>query len=492
MVQQQGFCYSPVTMSSNTLYWHDYETFGADTRSDRPVQFAGIRTDLDLNPIGDPLMVYCRPSGDFLPQPEACMVTGITPQEALEKGVPEVEFIQQIRDELLQPKTCGVGYNTLRFDDEITRNTLYRNLYDPYEREYKNENSRWDIIDLVRLTRALRPEGIEWPHYEDGRPSMRLEHLTAANNISHGTAAHDALADVHATIAMARLVRKRQPRLYDFVFSHRDKGSAGRLLNLKQATPTIHISSMFHSERGNLALVLPLVRHPTNSNGVIVYDLREDPAPLLTLSVEEIHQRLFTRSADLPEGVNRVALKTVHLNKCPVLAPLNTLNEEAAERLGINLQQQLEHAAILQQEPLLAEKVSRVHQLQSFPEEQDPDRMIYSGFFGNIDRQLMQKVHSLSPQELATEEILFQDPRLAEMLFRYRARNWPESLSENEQQRWGRFCQHRIMDADGGGTIHYNEYTRMLATLAEGHANNPEKLKVLQQLEIYGQMLISQ
>ncbi|MBT5360126.1 MAG: exodeoxyribonuclease I, partial [Gammaproteobacteria bacterium] len=312
-------------MSNFTFYWHDYETFGANPRVDLPVQFAGIRTDTDLNPIGEPLMVYSRPSSDYLPQPGACMVTGITPQLALEKGVPEVEFIQQIMQELGKPDTCGVGYNTLRFDDEVTRNTLYRNLYDPYEREWKNGSSRWDIIDLLRLTRALRPEGIEWPFYEDGKPSMRLEHLTAANGIDHGMA-HDALADVHATIAMARLVKEKNPKLYHYVLSHKDKKSAATLLNMSQPTPLLHVSSMIPSERSNLAIIIPVARHPTNSNGIIVYDLHTDPTPFLTLSAEEIQQRLFTRNEDLPEGVSRVPLKTVHLNKCPVLAPLNTLD----------------------------------------------------------------------------------------------------------------------------------------------------------------------
>ena len=104
-----------------TLYWHDYETFGLDPRYDRPSQFAGVRTDEDLNIIGEPLMVYCKPADDFLPQPQACLVTGITPQEAAEKGVNEVEFIKLIHQELSADNTCGVGYNSLNFDDEFTR-----------------------------------------------------------------------------------------------------------------------------------------------------------------------------------------------------------------------------------------------------------------------------------------------------------------------------------------------------------------------------------
>ncbi|MBT3411535.1 MAG: exodeoxyribonuclease I, partial [Halieaceae bacterium] len=208
-------------MSDTTFYWHDYETFGADPSRDRPVQFAGLRTDADLNPIGEPLVIYSRPANDFLPHPQACLVTGITPQKALAEGLPEAEFIRLIHAELAAPGTCGVGYNSLRFDDEVSRYTLYRNFYDPYGREWQNGNSRWDIIDMVRACYALRPEGIEWPLREDGQPSFRLEALTAANGIAH-EAAHDALSDVHATIAMARLIKTKQPRLYDYVLKHRD------------------------------------------------------------------------------------------------------------------------------------------------------------------------------------------------------------------------------------------------------------------------------
>ncbi len=475
-------------MTSFTFYWHDYETFGANPRGDRPVQFAGIRTDQELNPVGDPLMLFCQPAADYLPQPAACMVTGITPQQALRQGTPEVQFIQQITEELGHPGTCGVGYNTLRFDDEVTRNTLYRNLYDPYEREWKHGNSRWDIIDLLRLTRALRPEGIEWPTLEDGKPSMRLEHLTAANGIEHGMA-HDALADVHATIAMARLVKERQPKLYDFVLGHKDKKSAARLLNMTQPTPLIHVSSKYPSERNNLAVVLPIARHPTNNNGIIVYDLLHDPTPFLTLEPEQIRLRLFTPNSELPEGLTRIPLKTVHLNRCPVIAPLNTLDAASQERLGIDLEAQLRHVSPLIGADGFRERVSRAHQLHQFGEETDPDRMIYSGFFDDHDKRQMQHIHTLSPEQLATTSFEFHDPRLDTMLFRFRARNWPESLSDAEKQRWQRFCQHRIFDEDGGGTIHHDQFRQELSNLAQLHRKNPEKMAVLQALADYGDSL---
>ena len=180
--------------SSETLLWHDYETFGADPARDRPAQFAAQRTDLDLNPIGDPLCLYARPPRDYLPQPDACLITGITPQLADEKGEVEAAFIASIEAELLRPGTCASGYNSLRFDDNVTRFTLYRNLRDPYAREYGEGRSRWDLIDPMRTAYALRPDGIAWPLREDGLPSFRLEDLSRANGIEHGDA-HDALGD---------------------------------------------------------------------------------------------------------------------------------------------------------------------------------------------------------------------------------------------------------------------------------------------------------
>jgi len=271
---------------TTTLYWHDYETFGVDPRRDRPSQFAGLRTDESLNEVGEPLVIYCKPARDVLPHPEACLLTGITPQLALAKGVPEPEFIARIHAELAQPGTCGVGYNTLRFDDEVTRYTLYRNFYEPYAREWQQGNSRWDLIDLVRMTYALRPEGIEWPLHDDGRPSFRLEDLAAVNGIGHESA-HDALSDVRATIGLARLLRDRQPRLYDWLFQLRNKRKAAKQLDLVGHKPVLHTSRMYPSETGCTTLVMPLMGEPDNNNSVLVYDLRMDPRPFINLALQQ-------------------------------------------------------------------------------------------------------------------------------------------------------------------------------------------------------------
>ena len=146
-------------MAPFSFFWHDYETFGVVPRRDRPAQFAGVRTDAELNEIDAPLTLYCRPSPDMLPEPEACLITGITPQVCGQRGVAERDFAGAIEAQLARPGTVGCGYNSLRFDDEVTRFLFWRNLIDPYAREWQNECGRWDLLDTVRCAWALRPDG---------------------------------------------------------------------------------------------------------------------------------------------------------------------------------------------------------------------------------------------------------------------------------------------------------------------------------------------
>lgn len=430
-----------------SLYWHDYETWGVDPSVDRPCQFAGVRTDENLNLIGDPLVIYCQPPDDVLPHPEACLVTGIAPQVAQQEGLLESEFIKCIHQELAAPGTCGVGYNSLRFDDEVTRYTLYRNFYDPYEREWRNGNGRWDLIDTVRLCYALRPEGMEWPII-DGRPSFRLEHLTAANGISH-QGAHDAYSDVAATIDLARLVRRVQPALYQHVYTHKHKSKVIDVAAVHQRKPLLHVSAKFSAEHGCLGLVMPLAMHPTNKNAIIVYDLAQDPADLIRLDAEAIAARVFTAQSDLPEGQSRIPLKLVHLNKCPILLTPKLLDSARAQRLNINLEACQKHwQALMQQD--LASKVQTAMSLGGFAPRQDPERQLYDGFISDQDKALAAQVRAANGAILGTANFVFTDARLQEMLLRYKARNFPESLSEVERHQWHEFCRQRLQDGELG------------------------------------------
>lgn len=424
---------------TNSIYWYDYETFGIDPRYDRLSQFAGIRTDEELNIISDPLTLYCKPADDCLPDPGACLVTGITPQKALADGIHEAEFIATIHKEFERPGTCIAGYNNIRFDDEFTRNALYRNFFNAYAHEWQNGNSRWDIIDTVRLTRALRPDGINWPE-QDGRPSIRLELLTKANGISH-EAAHDAMSDVYATIAVAKLIKQKQPRLYQYIYELRKKQEVSKLINLRTHEAILHVSSRYSAERGAIAMVMPICQHPVNKNGFIVYDLNVHPEEFFSADADEMAARLYTPAAELPEGVQRIPLKQIHINKCPVIVPLKTMDSTLADRLQIDIEQCQQHRElILENINEFAAKTSSIFKQSDFPDITDPDGQLYSGgFFSRDDAQRIDQIRNSKIEELKDLHFNFDDERLHEMLFRYRARNFRETLDTKELQRWNEY-----------------------------------------------------
>ncbi|MDO6512817.1 exodeoxyribonuclease I [Neptuniibacter sp. 2_MG-2023] len=471
-----------------TFFWHDYETFGVDPKRDWPVQFAGIRTDENLNIIEEPVMFYCKPSDDQLPHPEACLVTGITPQKAMDEGVCEADFFAQIMEQLGRPGTCGVGYNSIRFDDEVTRYGLYRNFYDPYAREWQNGCSRWDIIDMLRLTRSLRPEGINWPVYEDGSQSLRLEDLTKANNIDHGHA-HDALSDVYATIAMAKLVREKQPKLFDYLQKNRSKQAIQAQLDPISHKPVLHISSRYPVQHGNAAIVAPLATHPVNKNGVLVWDLRYNPEPLMNLPVEEIRRLLYTKHTDLNENDPKIALKQVHVNKCPIIAPAGMLNKDEAAKLEIDGDTCRTHLQMLRNFTGLSSKIADIYSESPFEAESDPDMMLYSGgFFSPTDRKLMDQVRMASPSELAEIDLPFQDGRLEEMLQRYKARNCPSVLTHEEQMQWESYRRRKLIKGENGHLTMEQFYNRLNELYTE-HNQDEIKQHILEELSVYAEAI---
>ena len=440
-------------MASHTFLWHDYETFGLNPRRDRPAQFAGIRTDAELNEIGEPLMIYCQPANDYLPDPASCLLTGITPQHCLRHGLAEHAFAARIEEALAQPGTIGVGYNTIRFDDEFTRFLFWRNLIDPYGREWQNECGRWDLLDVVRMAYALRPDGMVWPVSLEAKPSFRLEDLARANGLLHETA-HDALSDVRATIALARMIRAAQPKLFEFCLGLHKKTRVAAELGLPaspgMARPFLHVSGMFASEHGCLAMMFPLATHPTNKNEILAWDLAHDPSELPLLDVETLRLRLFSKSADLPEGVLRLPIKSVHLNKSPmVVRNLDTLSPAMAARWGIDREAAHRHFEIAAGLPDMSAIWPAVFQR---PREAAPDvdEDLYGGFLGDADRRRLNQLRTLPAAELAHKRIGFDDERLEELVFRWRARNFPETLTLEESGRWEAHRSARLLEGEGG------------------------------------------
>jgi len=467
----------------DTFLFYDLETFGQDPRRTRIAQFAAVRTDAQLQVVDEPVSFFVRPADDLLPSPIATLITGITPQRALAEGVSEAEAFARINELMARPQTCTLGYNTLRFDDEFVRHGLFRNFFDPYEREWRGGNSRWDLLDMLRLVHALRPDGIHWPQREDGATSFRLEHLAEANDVREGDA-HEALSDVFATIGMARLLRRAQPRLWDYALRLRDKRHAASLLDTFAMQPVLHVSQRYPAARLCAAVVLPLAVHPHINNRVIVFDLDADPQALLDLSVEEIAQRLYTRAADLPEGQQRIALKEVHLNKVPALVAWNHLRAPDFERLCIDPAAVETRAAQLRAHgPELAEKVRRVFARER-PAEGPPDAdgALYDGFLADGDRAQLARVRACPPDALAGMAGNFRDPRLPELLFRYRARNHPQTLDAGERARWDDYRQRRFT-TPGMAEQTMDEYLAQIGALRGEHHDNPASLALLDALE---------
>ena len=471
---------------AGSFLFYDLETFGADPRTSRIAQFAAIRTDCDLNQIETPISVFVRPADDLLPSPGATMVTGITPQHALREGMGEAAAFALIFEEMARPETCSLGYNSLRFDDEFVRHGLFRNFFDAYEREWRGGNSRWDLLDVLRLAHAIRPDGVAWPRREDGATSFKLEHLAEANGVRIGDA-HEALSDVRALIGLARALKTAQPRLWDYALRLRDKRYASSLLDTIAMKPVLHVSQRFLASRLCAAPVLPVARHPRIDSRVIVFDLEQDPEPLLRLSAEGIAERLYVRAIDLPEGESRIALKEVHTNRCPALVAWDHLRGPDFDRLCIDPLLAEERAARIREAgPALVEKVRQVFAVERERVPSDVDASLYDGFIGDGDKRLFPQVRTTPPEALGLAEFPFRDARLPEMLFRYRARNWPETLDAEEWARWNDYRRWRLYDESGASEYSFARYAEEIGMLRALHAQDTAKQVLLDQLEAWG------
>lgn len=420
----------------NSLLAYDYETTGTDPVRDRPVQFACLRLDMELNVIGTPTTLYCQPSPDHLPDPLASLLTGITPQRCEEVGLPELQFVQAVHRELAAPGTIAFGYNSIAFDEEITRFMLWRNLMDPYAREWKDGCGRWDLLGLVRAAYALRPETLEWPDDGNGGVSFALERISAANGLRHESA-HDALSDVIATVALARQIRERQPQLFAHCFSMLDKNLALQEMDAASRSPFLHVGGGSATAAG-VRIMMPLAPHPTNRNEVIAWDLSKDPRQLLDMDAETMRRRLFTDPEERPEDFDPMPIRSIAANKSPaVFRNLGVLSRERAAELGIDV------AAALANVPIMLgvlETVDLARLLQVVfardLAERDADEALYEGFVGNADRRLLDQLRSMDPATFATNKPGFLDPRLDELFLRFKARHYPATLTQREEDKW--------------------------------------------------------
>ena len=429
-----------------TFFFYDLETSGFSPQNDRIMQFAGQRTDENLNRIGEPVNILIRLNDDVLPSPSALMVTKISPQKTVEEGYTEAEFAKMLVEEYFTPDTVIVGYNNVRFDDVHIQHLLWRNFYPPYDWQWKDGRSRWDLLDVVRMIRALRPEGINWPFViNEGTgekfAANKLELLTKENGILHENA-HDAMSDVDGLIDVARLLKEKQPQIFDYLFKIRSKNEVQKLVNLENPKPFVYTSGRFKVEFEKTTVAFPIA--PAKNQNVIVWDLRFSPEKFIDWSEDQILENITadfeTRSSD---DFEPIAAKILQYNKCPAVAPMGVLTEENQQRLKIDLAEIQKNLDILRKNPHFAENLrsaferrSEVFQDKSSAEKPAPEARLFEGFVSKSDDIKIEAVRNSTDRELADFHPDFADERLTDLLLHYKARNFPKSLSSQEKELW--------------------------------------------------------
>lgn len=477
---------------AQTFFFYDLETTGISPRSGRIMQFAGQRTDMNLQPVGEPVNRLITLADDILPEPDAILITGITPQQTIQDGETEAEFLKFFTDEIAVPGTIFVGYNTIRFDDEFMRFLHYRNFYDPYEWQWADQRSKWDLLDVVRMTRALRPDGIEWPFAPDGAPSNRLELLTKVNGLDHEKA-HDALNDVYATIAVAQLIRTKQPKLFEYLVNVRDKKAVAQVVETGE--PFVYSSGRYASEFQKTTAVVALGLHPTKPGSSLVYDLRHDPAEWAGLSATELAERIrYTRDDSAPA---RLPVKPLQYNHCPAIAPLGVLDAPSQKHIGLDIATIKKHLAALKSLDGFAHKVQEAFAITDKERQTefvgkrgqlDADEALYDGFIDNADKNILRVVRAANSLELNELTQKFHDNRLRELLPRYKARNYPSSLTDEERQAWEAYRAKVLFS--GGDSSRLAKFFARLGELAQQPGLTQSQQYLLEELQLYGQSIV--
>lgn len=472
---------------AKSFYFYDLETSGVNSRSDRIMQFGGQRTDLNLKPIGQPDNILVKLTDDILPQPDAILVHGITPQNTRAEGISETEFAKYLTRQVSIPDTIIVGYNNIRFDDEFIRYLLWRNFTDAYEWQWKNAISRWDLLDVVRMTRALRPEGIKWPFAPDGKASNRLELISSINKLDHDSA-HDALSDVKASIAIARLIQNKQPKLFDYLLNLRGKTRVEALVGKRE--PLIYTSGRYPSEFEKTTVAVAVAPHP-EGRGMLMYDLRQDPTEFIKLSPAGLSAKWSARGEDVPY----FPVKLLSYNRSPAIAPLSVLDQGSESRLQLDRQvidknlKKLRSAESFAKNLVAAvEIIYPKRQPQLVIDEQLVDTQLYDSFVNGADKVKMSVVRAAGPEQLWDLEIDFTDDRLKLLLPLYKARNFPQSLSGDELKWWEEFKTKRLLS--GGEASLAARYFNRIEELKKQPRLSKEQKYLLEELDLYGQSIL--
>lgn len=468
-----------------TFYFYDLETSSGSPRTGRIMQFAGQRTNEDLEPIGEPDNILVKLADDVIPEPEAVLVHGITPQKTVDEGITEAEMAEYFQTKIATPGTVFVGYNNLRFDDEFMRYLFYRTFYEPYEWHWKDDRSRWDLLDAMRMMRALRPEGLKWPMLKD-KPSVKLELMAKENGFIHENA-HDALSDVIALIQLAKQFKESQPKLFNYLLSIRNKRDVAKLV--LSGEPFIYTSGRYSSEFEKTTVVHTVLKHPRR-DAAIVYDLRHDPTEWVDKSPDELVKHWSVRYGD---DTKPLPVKTMQFNHCPAVAPMSVLDDKSKKRIGYS-DDFTKHKQILDENRQFVENLEKAldimedAQQSSLPLDDNVDTQLYNGFWGDRDRKMLIKIRQTDPDEYGDILSEINNKRLRAMLPLYKARNYPKKLTTDERKAWE--SRRRKLFLDGGENSKIAKFFGRLQTINKDRQLSQNDEYLLSELHLYVESIL--
>lgn len=471
--------------SPESFVIYDLETSDRSAQEGQIVQYASVRTDLEFNPIEEPINVLIKPNDTSLWSPEAVLVHGITPQKALKEGMTEKEFLDFFHSQINIGNTIYAGFNNISFDNDFMRFLHYRNYRDAYDIEYDNGNSKFDFLPAARMQRAVRPDGVEWPFKEDGTPVNTLVSLTEANNITHDDA-HDAESDVLGTKDLAKLLSEKQ-KLMAYLLENRHKGKLQYFFNNNKNF--LYADSRVPKDYMHVSMFTTLVA--LDNNTILAYDLRHDPTEFLELSVEQLAARMkYSKDSDL----KRLPVQEIKLNKCPAVVPAAVAKEESvqenikfdyAEAMK-NYQKIVSDQADFTSRIINARDIIEKEKRTKYAEadkKKPAEALLYSKFVSTPDSIVSEKIRRASPDEIISFGSQLSDSRLKAMLPRYKARNFPKSLTSEERSQHDEYV--RTLLLEGGEKSKFAKYQKKIGQLMTAEGRTLQENFLLNELKLY-------
>lgn len=418
-----------------SLVFYDTETTGTETYFDQILQFAAIKTDVDLNVI-DRFEIRCRILPHVVPAPGALRVTGVTPTQLINPSLPShYEMVRAIRSKLLSwSPAMFLGWNTIDFDEDLIRQALYKTLHNPYLTN-RDGNSRSDVMRMAQACSLTAPFALTFPLGDGGKKIFKLDRFAPSNGFSHEQA-HDAMGDVEATIFLAKLLMEKAPDVWSSFMRFSTKAAVVDYINEERV---FCFSDFYFGNPFSYATTV-LGQNKGNPAEWYIYDLSIDPTSLLSLTDSKLKSRL----AASPKVVRK--LKS---NGVPMLLPFEDAPDICKGRnLGFKALEQ--RADMLRTGSEACERlVSAFESLKiEYPVSPHVEKQIYNGFIDQADEKLMNEFHEVEWSKRHAIVEKFQDTRLRTIGKRLIHLERPDLLEDSARREHDLAVANRLLGRD--------------------------------------------